>query len=153
MPATAVGNAKASPPKRQQFFAKELIAHQHPGHQQTKHHIDQCSDQRSAKGKAIGRHDTWASDSIPKLIPCECERFEHQRRQWNENNQTEVHQGVPQGDLEAGQNSGGRPALGSGRRCGTREHELLNGVKLVEIAAIVEVHFALQRKSQTLHSQ
>jgi hypothetical protein len=33
------------------LFAKKVIAHQHPSHQQAKKHIDQRGDQRRAKGQ------------------------------------------------------------------------------------------------------
>ena len=62
-----------------QFFAEEVIPHQHPGHQKTKEGIDGGSGQGGAKGQPVGSENPRLCNDIPEALKSEGCGFEEGR--------------------------------------------------------------------------
>jgi len=85
---------------------REGIAHQHPGEQRADDAVDDRGIERSAEAQLQRRQHSRRGDDCPELIPGELRGVHEHRRQWNEHNQAEVHQGVAQRQPEAGYDGG-----------------------------------------------
>ena len=120
------------------LFAEEVVTHQHPCHEQAKHHIHQSRNQRRTKRQAIRGHHARAGNGRPKLVPGEREGFEHQRRERDQHNQAQVRERETQGDVETRQHAR-RPMAARQRKQG--HEKLLHRIDLVELTAIIEVDF------------
>ena len=132
------------------FFPGKLVAHQHPGQQQSEHQVDQRGKQRGTKREAVRGHHTWRGDGGDELLPAQREGFKKQRRDRYQHDQAEIKNGVTQRQPKARQDPLGSPLLTDGltrhlrrRRCNRKQgsHALFDGVQLVELSAVIEVDF------------
>ena len=145
------------------LLAGKFVAHQHPGQQQTKHQVHQRSDQRRAKGELVRRQHARRCDGHPELVKRHCKRLEEQRRYRNQHDQGEVQQRVAQRQPESGQHASRGSFLanrcrrhrGQWRTSSYRNHDLLDGVDLVELATVVEMDFLrfAERAEHFLHRE
>ena len=84
----------------------EFVAHQDPGQQRTDQAIEHGGGERGAEAQLErGEHPRRADDG-PELLPAELGGLEEHGPQRDQDQQAEVHQGVSQGQPEAGYDRG-----------------------------------------------
>ncbi|CAI8721855.1 protein of unknown function [Methylococcus capsulatus] len=88
-----------------QLASGELVAHQHPGHQQAHDGVDRRGGERGAEGQLVGRQYARGGDGFEEAAPAEGGALEEGRRQRDQHDQAEIEQGEAQRQRKAGQDA------------------------------------------------
>ncbi len=104
MPATDVGSAngrstQASTSRR----PEKPVAHQHPGHEQPEHRVDQRRHGGRPEAQTRGGQRPLAQDRRAELLQRQAPGAPHQARQRQQHQQAHVGQREPEGQAEPGQ--------------------------------------------------
>ena len=82
--------------------AREPVAHQHPGDDQSEHRVDRRRDKRRAKGDPKRGNDAVAGGDGPELVPRQVRRPQYQGRERDQDDQAEIGEREAERQPEAG---------------------------------------------------
>src|SRR5436853_133974 len=79
---------------------REVVAHQYPGDDQTEDEVDDRGSQGGAEGQGVGGAGALGPHGVDEFARRQRRRLEEARGQWDQHEQAQVRQGVPETQAE-----------------------------------------------------